>query len=194
MSKRAFFDKDWVDAYFENGVDVANRRVFIGDIDEVSVDFAIKGLYLMETKSTNEPCEMFISSYGGTIYDALALYDIMNTLRCPIHTFAYGKCMSAAPLLLAAGVPGQRWVAPHVAFMHHDWSDDVEGTGSQLEATIKHLEHVGNIWTRLLAKHSNKDFKWWQARAKKPADFFFSADDAIEWGIADMMWIEKDNG
>lgn len=188
------FDKDWVDAYFENGVDVANRRVFIGDIDEVSVDFAIKGLYLMETKSSIEPCEMFISSYGGTIYDALALYDIMNTLKCPIWTFAYGKCMSAAPLLLAAGVPGHRWVAPHVAFMHHDWADDVEGTGSQLEATIKHLEQVSMTWTKLLAKHSSRDFKWWHTRAKKPSDFFFSADEAIEWGLADNIWVEKDNG
>lgn len=190
MSKN-MFDKDWVDAYFENGVDVANRRVFIGDIDDVSVDFAIKGLYLMDTESKTKPCEMFVSSYGGTLYDALALYDIMNTLSCPIHTFAYGKCMSAAPLLLAAGVPGHRWVAPHVSFMHHDWSAELDGTGSQIEATVKHYEEIGKTWTALLAKHSNKDQRWWNVRAKKPADFFFSAGDAIDWGLADHIWVEK---
>ena len=191
MAKR-MFDKDWVDAYFDNGVDIANRRVFIGDIDETSVDYAIKGLYLMETESKTEPCEMFISSYGGNIYDALALYDIMNTLSCPIHTFAYGKCMSAAPLLLAAGEPGNRWVAPHVAFMHHDWLDDIEGKASEIEAAYKHNETIGKIWTTLLAKHSNKDFRWWHHRAKKPADFYFSAEEAMEWGLADSMWVEKD--
>lgn len=185
------FDKDWVEAYFENGVDVTNRRVFIGDIDSVSVDFAIKGLYLMETESSTKPCEMFISSYGGTIYDALALYDIMNTLSCPIYTFAYGKCMSAAPLLLAAGTEGHRWVAPHVSFMHHDWSDEIFGKGSELEAAVKHNEILGKMWTNLLSKHSSKNFRWWNSRAKKPADFYFSAEEALEWGIADHIWVQK---
>ncbi len=185
------FDKDWVEAYFENGVDVTNRRVFIGDIDADKVDYAIKGLYLMETESSTLPCEMFISSYGGNMYDALALYDIMNTLSCPIHTFAYGKCMSAAPLLLAAGAAGQRWVAPHVAFMHHDWADEISGKGSELAAAVKHNETIGKVWTNLLAEHSQKDFKWWDARAKKAFDFYFSADDAVEWGLADQIWVEK---
>lgn len=98
--------QEWVEAYFEHGVDVANRRVFIEEINEETIVAAVKGLYLMETMDENAPCEMFISSYGGSIYDALALYDIMNTLKCPIHTFAYGKCMSSAVLLLAAGEPG----------------------------------------------------------------------------------------
>lgn len=187
------FDNEWVEAYFENGIDVANRRVFLdADIEAQSIGYAIKGLYLMETES-KEPVEMFISSYGGDVYEALALYDIMNTISCPIHTFAYGKCMSAAPLLLAAGEPGQRWVAPHVAFMHHDWSGDVEGTGSQVATVVKHYEALGQQWTRLLAKHSLKDFKWWHTRAKKPADFYFSADEALEWGLADQIWVEKGN-
>lgn len=191
---KSMFDKDWVEAYFENGVDVTNRRVFIGDIDATSVDYAIKGLYLMETESSTKPCEMFISSYGGNVYDSLALYDIMNTLSCPIHTFAYGKCMSAAPLLLAAGTPGQRWVAPHVAFMHHDWADEIEGKGSELEAAVKHNEKTGQIWTKLLAQHTKKDFKWWHTRSKKPADFYFGSEEALEWGVADQIWVEKDNG
>lgn len=187
----AKIDKEWVDAYFEHGVDLVNRRVFIGDIDYESVDKVIKGLYLMETASETEACEMFISSYGGTIYDALALYDIMNTLKCPIWTFAYGKCMSAAPLLLAAGEPGHRWVSPNVSLMHHDWADELEGRGAKIMEDVKHTEALGKQWTRLLAKHSIKDFKWWDTRGKKASDFYFSAEQAIEWGVADSIWTEK---
>ena len=187
----ARFDKDWVSAYFEHGVDVFNRRIFLGEIDEGTVDAAVKGLYLMETNSKTTPCEIFISSEGGSLYEALALYDIINTLRCPIYTFAYGKCQSAAPLLLAAGEPGQRWVAPNVAFMHHDWSAEVDGKGSQVAAWARHHETVGQTWTRLLSEHSSKDFRFWNSRAKRAADFFFGAEDAIEWGIADQMWVEK---
>jgi len=191
MKIEGLFDSDWVQAYFERGVDVTNRRVFLGDIDEDSVDAAIKGIYLMETQNQETPIELFISSYGGTIYDALALYDIMQTIKCPIHTFAYGKCMSAAPLLLAAGEPGCRWVAAHVAMMHHDWAEGLEGKGTSLANEVKHGEALGKQWTLLLANRSNKSFKWWHDRGKRPYDFYFSADEAIEWGLADAIWSER---
>lgn len=188
MSK---IDKDWVDAYFDHGVDVGNRRVFIGEINEETVGAAVKGLYLMETMDNESPCEMFISSFGGSIYDALALYDIMNTLTCPIHTFAYGKCMSAAPLLLAAGEPGQRWVAPHVALMTHDWLDSLEGKGAEILVGAKHGEDLAKTWNRLIAYHSDKDFAFWQRLSKKNADYYFTAEDAKDFGIADHIWMEK---
>lgn len=192
MSGQLQFDSDWVNAYFEKGVDVINRRVFLGDIDQETVDFCVKGMYLMETHDAKKPIELFISSHGGSIYDALALYDIMGTISCPIHTFAYGKCMSAAPLLLAAGERGHRWVAQHTFFMHHDGSDELEGKTTKLAADMKHLMDLDKAWTTLLAKLSNKNFKWWNDRARKSEDFYFSADDAIEWGIADAIWSEKD--
>jgi len=188
----AKFENEWVEAYFENGVDVANRRVFLDkDIDADSIGFAIKGLYLMETENKETPVEMFISSYGGSLYDALALYDIMNTISCPIHTFAFGKCMSAAPLLLAAGEPGQRWVAPHLSMMHHDMSSSEEGTKSFLEGSMEHMKVLYKQWISLLVKHSNQSFKWWNAKSRLPNDFYYTADEAIEWGLADQVWIEK---
>ena len=185
------FDKEWVDAYFSHGVDVPNRRVFLGDIDHESIASAIKGMYLMETMSREKPIELFISSFGGEVYDALALYDIMQTISAPIHTFAYGKCMSAAPLLLAAGEPGHRWTAAHTSFMHHDGADSMDGKTTALKANLKHLELLDKSWTELFAKYSNKTFKWWDDRAKRSGDFYFSADEAIEWGIADAVWSER---
>lgn len=185
------FDKDWVDAYFEKGVDIANRRVFIGDIDETSADNAIKGLYLMETESKDKPCEIFISSYGGILYDTLALYDIMNTISCPIHTFGYGKIMSAAVVLIAAGEKGNRWISPHVSFMHHDWAAEMEGKGQELQGLIKHYEETCEQWLKLLEQHTDRDKRWWKMRSRKPADFYFTASEAIEWGVADSIWVEK---
>jgi len=191
MSEQPHFDSEWVNAYFEKGVDVINRRVFLGDIDEDTIDYCVKGMYLMETNDSKKPIELFISSYGGSIYDALALYDIMGTISCPIHTFAYGKCMSAAPLLLAAGEPGNRWVAPHTFFMHHDGASEMEGKTTHLEAEMKHLKDLDKCWTTLVAKISSKTFKWWDDRAKRSGDFYFSADEAIEYGLADHVWDDR---
>jgi len=183
--------KDWIDAYFSYGVDISNRRVFLGDIDHDSIQAVIKGMYLMETADSTKPVELFISSYGGVLYDALALYDIVQTLRCPVHTFAYGKCMSAAPLLLAAGEPGHRWVAAHVCFMYHDCGAELEGKGASLTSDIRHIRKLSESWIQLIAKHGNKTAQWWRNIARKPADFYFSAEEAIEWGLADSIWSER---
>ncbi|GAG32922.1 unnamed protein product, partial [marine sediment metagenome] len=98
---------------------------------------------------------------------------------------------SAAPLLLAAGTPGHRWVAANTFFMHHQGVDEIEGQVSSLKADLKHMEALDNTWTRLLAGLSNKPIKWWDDRAKKAEDFYFSAEDAIEWGLADSIWNER---
>lgn len=187
----AQFNSEWVNAYFEKGIDVVNRRVFLGDIDHETIDYAIKGMYLMETNDAKKPIELFISSFGGSIYDSLALYDIMGTIGCPIYTFAYGKCMSAAPLLLAAGEPGHRWVAQHTFFMHHDGASEMEGKTTALKVEMAHLEAVDKAWTTIVSGISNKTFKWWDDRAKRSGDFFFSAEEAIEWGLADAIWSER---
>lgn len=189
--KELQFDSEWVNAYFDKGIDVINRRIFLGEIDETTIDYCIKGLYLMQTNDERKAIELFISSYGGNTYDALALYDIIQTIKCPVHTFAFGKCMSAAPLLLAAGEKGHRWVAEHTFFMHHDGSCEMEGKTTKLEAEMKHLKILEKAWTTLIAKLSNKTFKWWDDRAKKSEDFYFSADEAIDWGLADSIWSER---
>jgi ATP-dependent Clp protease, protease subunit len=192
MAEELKFDKDWVQPYFEYGIDVVNRRVFLsGDITEDSIATVTKGLYLMESFSDMEPCEIFISSLGGDIHECLALYDIIKTLNCPVHTFAFGKCMSAAPLILAAGHPGQRWCAPHTSFLHHDWGDIVEGTGAQIKSNIKHNEEINKMWLERLVECTNKDYAWWYDRGKRNSDFYFYAEDALEWGLADNVWIQK---
>ena len=180
------------DAYFNHGVDMVNRRVFLdGDIDEASVRVAIRGLYLMETNADDEPIEMFINSFGGSVYGAMAIFDIMNTIKCPIHTFAYGKCMSAAPLLLANGTAGFRWVSPNVSFMYHDWSDEISGTAANIKADVKHVEELDGRWTRELAARTGETYRFWKAKSNKNHDFYFWADEAIEWGLADHIWIER---
>ncbi len=186
------FNREWVDAYFEHGIDIVNRRVFLdSEIDGSSVGAAVRGLYLMETQSKTEPVEIFISSYGGDLHETLALYDIMNTIRCPLHTFAYGKCMSAAPILLANGEKGQRWVAPNARFMHHDMSYGEDGTRTSIKVAVKEAEELYKSWIEALEEHTNRSYRWWDSKSKKHGDFYFSAEEAIDFGVADQIWSER---
>jgi len=194
--------KDWVEAYFEYGVDVKNRKVFLFDgVDEDSIGYVIKGLYLMEAENTTEqrskgtikPIELFIGSFGGSEYEMWALYDVIRTLESPIHTIAIGKCMSAAPLLVACGEPGYRFATPNTWFMvHQSWTEFLFERVDAVKKEIKHYEQMGATWYSMMEKHTNKPSGYWKRECEKVGDKFFDAWAAKEYGIIDHVWDEKE--
>jgi ATP-dependent Clp protease protease subunit len=186
----ARISKDWVDAYFEYGVDVANRKVFLfDDVDSSSIGAVIKGLYLMETQDSTKPIELFVGSFGGSEYEMFALYDVCRTLVSPVHTTAIGKCMSAAPLLVAAGEEGNRYATPNTFFMVHEaW----EEFGAKRMDELKHYKQMGSKWGELMGRHSKKPAKFWLDLCRKSGDTYFNAEQALEWGLIDHIWDEKE--
>jgi ATP-dependent Clp protease protease subunit len=190
----ARISKDWVDAYFAYGVDVANRKVFLfDDVDSNSIGAVIKGLYLMEAQTDKKPIELFVGSFGGSEYDMFALYDVCRTLVSPIHTTAIGKCMSAAPLLVAGGEEGHRYATPNTMFMVHEaWEDFGAKRMDELKIDLKHYDELAYRWGKLMEKHSKKSSKFWLDLCKKAGDTYFNAEKALEWGLIDHIWDEKE--
>lgn len=186
--------KEWVDAYFEYGIDVNNRRIFLTkDIDQDSASVLIKGLYLMETKNSKEPIELFVSSFGGDEYGMFGIYDAIRTVKCPLVTVAIGMCMSAAPLLVAAGSKGERYATPNSWFMvHQSYWELGEIKQTELKSDVKHYDALHDRWLELMEKHTNKDVKFWSKLCQKNADHYFDASKAIEYGIVDKLWEEKE--
>lgn len=191
----ARISKEWVDAYFAHGVDVANRRVFLFEgVEEDSIGTVVKGLYFMDSqnKEKKEKIELFVGSFGGSEYEMFALYDVIQTLKSPIHTVAMGKCMSAAPLLVAAGCPGERWATPNTWFMvHQGWDEFGEKRYDDLQRDITHMKEMGKVWYALMEKHTKKNAAFWKRLCDKSGDTYFDAQQALEWGIVDSLWDEK---
>lgn len=186
--------KDWIDAYFEYGVDRVNRRVFMFDgVDETSIGIVIKALYYMDSESIEKPIELFIGSFGGSEYEMFALYDVIRTLRAPIHTTAIGKCMSAAPLLVACGEPGHRYATPNTWFMvHQSWGEWGEKDVDVLKREVAHYDEMEKRWVELMARHSKQPAKFWLQKSKEKGDVYFDAETAQKYGLIDHIWDEKD--
>jgi ATP-dependent Clp protease protease subunit len=122
-----------------------------------------------------------------------ALYDVCRTLVSPIHTIAIGKCMSAAPLLVAGGRKGERYATPNTFFMVHEaWEDFGAKRMDELKRDLAHYSAMGQRWGELMEKHSKKPAKFWHGLCKDPGDKYFNADQALEWGLIDHIWDEKE--
>lgn len=185
--------KEWVDAYFTYGVDPTNRRVFLfDDVEESTIAVVIKALYFMD-HGEHKPIELFVGSFGGSTYEMYGLYDVIQTLKSPVHTVAMGKCMSAAPLLVAAGHVGERWATPNTQFMvhkgHGDFGTDIRI--EQTEAFINHARHLDQLWYELMERHTRKPSSFWEDLCNGIGDSYFTAEEAVEYGIVDSIWQEK---
>lgn len=202
----AQISKEWVEAYFQYGVDTANRRVFLfDDVEESTIGVVIKALYFMDSQVSvrkvkgkarkyRKPIDLFVGSFGGSDYEMYALYDVLQTLKSPVHTVAMGKCMSAAPLLVAAGHVGQRWATPNTWFMVHQGNQWMgEDTRAEIgKANVLHAEDINDRWYELMARHTKMPKAFWKKMCSKHGDTYFGAEEAVEYGIVDAMWAEKE--
>lgn len=66
------------------------------------------------------PIRLFINSYGGSVYDGLALVDIIKHSKTPVHTICVGSCMSMALWIWLSGK--KRLIGENGTLMFHDIS------------------------------------------------------------------------
>jgi len=177
---------DWINAFFEYGIDKTNRRVFLfDDIDNFPIGIVIKALYLMDSSNKN-PIYLYVGSYGGCEYDMFALYDTIQILKSPVYTVATGKCMSAAPLLVCCGEKGHRYATENTFFMVHQGYDEVKQKKfDEIKTDLDHWKELEDTWYRLMEKHTNKSVSFWKLQCQKIGDRYFNVAQAKEWGLID---------
>ena len=107
------------------------REIFISDrISQGTVKDIIKDIFDINADDDQKekiykdwertPIKLFINSYGGSVYDGLALVDVIKRSRTPVHTICIGSCMSMALWIWLAGE--KRLVGELSTLMFHDLS------------------------------------------------------------------------
>lgn len=186
-------DSARIESALNHGVDVRGRRIWLhGVVDEDTIGLAIRGMYLLDDLCA-EPIELYVSSYGGALDEAFALHDVTRTIKSPVHTVALGKCMSAAPLLVACGQPGHRYATENCQFMLHDCDLEVpEGSPAYVSSHVAAAKAQMTTIAKLLGKYTKKPTRHWSSMFAGKIDRFFTADEAVAWGLVDQIWSEKD--
>ena len=170
-----------------------------GDINEENTQEAVAALlhfhHHRDPVETDEgiiaslPVEFYVSTGGGMVAEMFALYDLMRMVRedCGIHTFGIGKVMSAGVLLLAAGTKGERRIGKNCRIMLHRVLTGDSGSLHSFQATYKEAEIVEQMMFRALADETKLTESKLKKIVSKNLDAFFSAEEAVEMGIADII-------
>lgn len=154
----------------------------VGDIDREAVYCLALQLRYLAAEDNSSEIAMYINSPGGSVSDGLALYDVMRALPCPVRTVCLGTAASMAALLFAAGA--RRDILPHARVMIHDpLTPGVSGSALKLDAVARDIMRTRETMARILSEHTGRTLE--EVYAKTATDSFFSAEEAVAWGLAD---------
>lgn len=157
----------------------------VGEITQESVYSLILQLRHLQHTDPKKEITLYINSPGGEVTSGLALYDVLRAIKCPVRTVCVGLAASMAALLFAVGQ--QRDMLPHARVMIHDplISGGVGGSALQLDNLARDIMRVRQTTASIIAEHSGRTVE--EVLAKTASDSFFSAQEAVDWGLADRI-------
>lgn len=169
-----------------------DRIIFLGtEVNDTVANLIIAQMLFLEQDDREKPIHFYINSPGGSVYAGLGMYDIMQHVSCPVHTYCVGLAASMGSLLLSAGEPEFRHSMPHGRIMIHQPLGGAKGQCSDIQIQAKEIETLKVQLNNIYVKHSsNKELTEKKIEKATDRDNYLSPQEAIKLGLIDKV-IEK---
>jgi len=170
------------------------------DVNEHTASVIVAQLLFLESENPDKDISLFINSPGGSVTAGLAIYDTMNFIKCDVSTFVLGQAASMGSFLAMAGAKGKRFVLPEARTMIHRVSSGTRGTSGSVHVqelqfedakrSYNESQRINKRLTELYVRHNTAGKQYEELFETMKFDTFLSADEAVEYGLADRV-IEK---
>lgn len=165
-----------------------DRIIFLGtQVNSVVANMLVAQMLFLEQADSEAPIHMYINSPGGSVYDGLAIYDIMQHIKCPVYTYCVGMAASMGSLLLQAGAEGNRSSLPNSRIMIHQPLGGARGQASDIEIQAKEILDLKKSLTDIYVKHSSKNVSYDTFEKLMDRDKYLSPQEALELGLIDRI-------
>ncbi len=162
------------------------RIIFLGTpIDDQVANLVVAQLLHLESQDPEKDISIYINSPGGSVYSGLAIYDTMQFVKPDIQTMCVGVAMSMGSLLLAGGTKGKRASLPNSRILIHQPSAGFEGQSTDIEIHAREILAVRDRLDEIYSSHTGKSKE--EVRQDMERDRFFTADQALEYGLIDRV-------
>jgi ATP-dependent Clp protease, protease subunit len=168
-----------------------DRIVFIGQpIDDDLANLVVAQLLHLASEDPDKDVSVYVNSPGGSLHAGLAIYDTIQYVRPDVQTICYGMAMSAGSLILAGGSAGKRLVLPNARVLIHQPSSGFQGQSSDIEIHAREVLDLRSRIEEIYSRHTGQDLE--RIHDDMERDRFFSADDAVEYGLVDRVISEHE--
>jgi ATP-dependent Clp protease protease subunit len=170
----------------EPDIDFKSRSVYLfGEINEAMACKFIKAIHKMD--KTKGKIIIYLNSGGGCVDSGMAMFDTIKMAKNTIVIKVVGVAMSMAAVLLQSA--DERLMSTNSRLMVHIGSIQVGGHVKDVEramADSRRIDGVINeiLYSKVKAKKTRltkKDFE----KETTEFDRYFSAQEALDWGLVD---------
>jgi ATP-dependent Clp protease protease subunit len=161
-----------------------DRIIFLGqDVNEVTANLIVAQLLFLQAEDAKKDIFLYINSPGGSVYDALAIYDTMQYVTNDVQTVGIGVQASAAAFLLSSGTKGKRFILPNATVMIHQPSSGTRGKVTDQEIDLRESLRIKKLLEEIMAKNTGQ--KPAKIHEDMERDKWLTASDAKKYGIVD---------
>ena len=163
-----------------------DRIIFIGeDVSPHTANLIVAQLLFLDNEDSNKDIFLYINSPGGSVYDALAIYDTMQYVKSDIQTVGIGIQASAAAFLLSSGTKGKRFMLPNASVMIHQPSSGTKGKVTDMEIDLKESLRIKHRLNEIMAKNTGQSVKRIQEDMER--DYWMTAEESKKYGLVDKI-------
>ena len=163
-----------------------DRIVFLGTaVEQHSANLVVAQLLFLQAEDSKKDIFFYINSPGGSVYDALAIYDTMQYVTNDIQTVGIGIQASAAAFLLSSGTKGKRFLLPNATVMIHQPSSGTRGKVTDMEIDLKETLRLKHRLNEIMAKNTGQKVE--KIHEDMERDRWLSADEARKYGLVDKV-------
>jgi len=161
-----------------------DRIIFLGSpVDDNVANVMIAQLLFLEAEDPESDISLYLNCPGGLVTSGMAIYDTIQYLKPDVQTICIGQATSMGAVLLAAGAAGKRQALPHARIMIHQMMGGFSGQAEDIDIQAKEIIRMTDILNEVLAYHTGRKIK--QIAEDTQRDFYFSSQEAKEYGIID---------
>lgn len=163
-----------------------DRIIFLGsDVNEHTANLIVAQLLFLDNEASDRDIYLYINSPGGSVYDALAIYDTMKFVKSDIQTVGIGVQASAAAFLLSSGTKGKRFLLPHATVMIHQPSSGTRGKVTDQEIDLREALRVKKLMEEIMSKNTGQ--KPTKIHEDMERDFWMTSEEAKKYGLIDKV-------
>lgn len=163
-----------------------NRIIFLqGEISDATANAIVMQLLYLQSDNRRKDIHFYINSPGGSVTAAMAIYDTMHVLSCPVNTYCVGLAASAAAVLLGGGAKGKRFILPHAKVMIHQPWGQVGGQVSDIKIQADEILKTRALLNEIMAADTGRTVE--QLAKDTDRDNYMTAQEAVEYGIVDSI-------
>lgn len=167
-------------------INAASVKDIIAKIMEINHDDDLKEADYKDWE--RKPIKLFINSFGGSVYDGLAIVDIIKQSKTPVHTISIGSSMSMGFWIYLAG--HKRYIGENATLMFHDITTWVWDKSESIKQELNEVLRLQKVICNEITSTSSVKQTTLDDYITRKAEWYIPAEEAIKLKLANGYYKE----